>query len=113
MNEDFLHYVWKYKMFSSVKLFTVNNETLSILKTGLHNQNAGPDFLNAHLKIDDQTWIGNVEIHLKSSDWYLHNHELDRNYEAVILHVVWENDALIYMKNNKAIPTLVLKPFCR
>ena len=111
MNEDFLHYVWKYKMFSSVKLCTVNNETLSILKTGLHNQNAGPDFLNAHLKIDDQTWIGNVEIHLKSSDWYLHNHELDRNYEAVILHVVWENDALIYMKNNKAIPTLVLKPF--
>ncbi len=111
MNEDFLHYVWKYKIFSSVKLCTINNETLSILKTGLHNQNAGPDFLNAQIKIDDQTWVGNVEIHLKSSDWYMHNHEVDTNYDAVILHVVWENDALIYMKNNKAIPTLVLKPF--
>ncbi len=111
MNEDFLHYVWKYKIFSSVKLCTINNETLSILKTGLHNQNAGPDFLNAQIKIDDQTWVGNVEIHLKSSDWYMHNHEVDTNYDGVILHVVWENDALIYMKNNKAIPTLVLKPF--
>ena len=66
-------------------------------------------FLNAQLKIDGQTWIGNVEIHLKASDWYLHNHEKDLNYDAVILHIVWENDVAIYMKNNKPIPTLVLK----
>lgn len=109
MNEDFLHYVWKYKIFSNVNFKTTDNEHLTITKPGLHNKNAGPDFLNAHLKIEDQTWIGNVEIHLKSSDWYLHNHEIDVNYDAVILHVVWEHDAAIFMKNNKAIPTLVLK----
>jgi len=111
MNEDFLHYVWLYKMFSKVDFKTTGNEYLSIIKSGLHNKNAGPDFLNAQLKIDGQTWIGNVEIHLKASDWYLHNHEKDLNYDAVILHVVWENDIAIYMKNNKPIPTLVLKNF--
>ena len=111
MNEDFLHYVWLYKMFSKVDFKTTDNEHLSIIKSGLHNKNAGPDFLNAELKIDGQTWIGNVEIHLKASDWYLHNHEKDLNYDAVILHVVWENDVAIYMKNNKPIPTLVLKNF--
>ena len=111
MNEDFLHFVWLYKMFSKVDFKTTGNEHLSIIKSGLHNKNAGPDFLNAQLKIDGQTWIGNVEIHLKASDWYLHNHEKDLNYDAVILHVVWENDVAIYMKNNKPIPTLVLKNF--
>ncbi len=111
MNEDFLHYVWLYKMFSKVDFKTTDNEHLSIIKSGLHNKNAGPDFLNAQLKIDGQTWIGNVEIHLKASDWYMHNHEKDLNYDAVILHVVWENDVAIYMKNNKPIPTLVLKNF--
>jgi len=98
-------------MFSKVDFKTTGNEHLSIIKSGLHNKNAGPDFLNAQLKIDGQTWIGNVEIHLKASDWYLHNHEKDLNYDAVILHVVWENDVAIYMKNNKPIPTLVLKNF--
>ena len=111
MNEDFLQYVWRYKMFSKVDFKTTGNAHLSIIKSGLHNKNAGPDFLNAQLKIDGQTWIGNVEIHLKASDWYLHNHEKDLNYDAVILHVVWENDVDIYMKNNKPIPTLVLKNF--
>jgi hypothetical protein len=96
-------------MFSKVDFKTTDNENLTILKSGLHNKNSGPDFLNAHLKIEDQTWVGNIEIHLKSSDWYLHNHERDANYDAVILHVVWENDAVVFMKNNKPVPTLILK----
>ncbi|WP_298765862.1 DUF2851 family protein [uncultured Polaribacter sp.] len=109
MNEDFLHYVWKYKLFSNANLKTTLHEELQVLKVGLHNTNAGPDFLNARLKIAEQTWAGNVEIHIKSSDWYLHKHEVDKNYDSVILHVVWENDASIYRQNNQAIPTLVLK----
>jgi hypothetical protein len=111
MKEDFLHYVWKYKVFSQVDFNTTNKEPLTILKSGLHNKNAGPDFLNAQLKIEGQIWIGNVEMHTKASDWYLHNHEMDENYDAVILHVVWENDAVIFMKNNKPLPTFVLKDF--
>lgn len=109
MNEDFLHYVWKYKLFVTSDLKTTSDEELQILKAGLHNKNAGPDFLNAQLKIANQTWVGNVEIHIKSSDWYLHKHEIDPNYDAVVLHVVWENDMSVFMKNNTPIPTLVLK----
>ncbi|MEE9407648.1 MAG: DUF2851 family protein [Polaribacter sp.] len=109
MKEEFLHYVWKYNLFTFNTLKTTSNEDLLIIKSGLHNHNSGPDFLNAHIKIDNQLWIGNVEIHTNSSDWYVHNHEVDENYDAVILHVVWEDDATIFMKNNKALPTLVLK----
>ncbi|PQJ69587.1 DUF2851 family protein [Polaribacter butkevichii] len=111
MNEDFLHYVWQYQLFSIDDLKTATKDALSILKIGIHNHNSGPDFLNTQLKIDNQLWIGNVEIHLKSSDWYVHHHEVDENYDAVILHVVWEDDATVFMKNNKPLPVLVLKDF--
>ena len=109
MKEDFLHYVWQYKLFTSKKLFTTKNEEIVVLNSGLYNKNSGPDFLNSQLKINNQTWVGNVEIHINSSDWYLHKHEEDKNYDAVILHVVWNNDSTVFMKNNQPIPTLELK----
>ena len=109
MQEDFLHYVWKYVLFSTNNLQTVLGEHITIINVGTHNKNAGPDFLNARIKIDNQLWVGNVEIHLKSSDWYLHHHEIDANYDAVVLHVVWEHDADIFRENNNPISTLVLK----
>jgi len=109
MKEKFLHYIWKYNLFSIDNLQSSSNESLVIVKNGYYNNNSGPDFLNAQLKIDDQYWFGNIEIHVKSSDWYVHNHEVDSNYDAVILHVVWEHDVDVFMKNNKPIPTLILK----
>ena len=69
MKEDFLHYVWKYQLFEKEGLHSLENEVIHILKPGIHNRNAGPDFLNAKIEINHQTWVGNVEIHLKSSDW--------------------------------------------
>ena len=108
MKEDFLHFLWQNKLFPSSNLKSVANETIQIIKSGTHNLNTGPDFLNAHLKINNQLWIGNVEIHINSSDWYLHKHEEDKNYDAVILHVVWQYDSAIFMKNNKPLPTLEL-----
>jgi hypothetical protein len=111
MNEDFLHYVWKYQLFSIHDLKTTLKKDISVLKVGGHNVNSGPDFLNAHIKIENQLWVGNIEIHLKSSDWYVHHHEVDENYDAVILHVVWEDDATIFMKNNQPLPVLVLKDY--
>lgn len=111
MNEEFLYYVWKYKIFTDINLKTSDAKQVSILKTGIHNKNSGPDFLNVQLKIDEQLWAGNVEMHIKSSDWYLHKHEEDVNYDAVILHVVWEHDVAVFMKNNKPLPTLELKNF--
>ena len=111
MIEEFLYYVWQYKLFSFDKLRTTNKHKIEVFKSGNLNTNTGPDFFNAQLKIDNQIWAGNVEMHLKSSDWYLHKHEEDANYDAVILHVVWEHDAEVFMKNNESLPTLELKNF--
>jgi hypothetical protein len=109
MQEDLLHYLWKFKKFDFSKALTSDNLELSILDVGSHNYNSGPDFFNAKIEIEDQLWAGNVEIHIKSSDWYLHRHEKDPNYDNVILHVVWEDDMDIFRKDNSTIPTLELK----
>lgn len=109
MQENFLHYVWQFKKFDTVHLKTTAGEAISLLNNGQPNLNGGPDFFNAQLKIDDQLWAGNVEIHIKSSDWYVHNHEVDPAYDTVILHVVFEHDTDIFRKNNSIIPTLELK----
>jgi len=106
IQEDFLHYLWKYKYFTTSKLQTTNNESIKIYHSGNHNLDSGPDFFNAKIRIGNQIWAGNVEIHVKSSDWYVHQHEKDENYDNVILHVVWEKDLEIYNKNNIPIPTL-------
>lgn len=111
VQEDFLHYIWKHKKFNQTDLKTVSQEPIQITATGTHNLNAGPDFFNAQLRIEEQLWAGNVEIHIKSSDWFLHNHEQDRAYDNVILHVVWEHDAEVFRKDNSVIPTLELKDY--
>lgn len=110
MKEDFLHYVWKFKKFDFLHAKTTNGEVLEIYQVGMHNQEqAGPDFFNAKIKIGAQLWAGNVEIHKRSSDWYAHHHEIDPAYDNVILHVVWEHDVEVYRKDNSPIPTLVLE----
>lgn len=111
MKEDFLHYLWKFKKFDTSNLKTSNKEQITILHSGQYLQLAGPDFFNAQIIIGNQKWAGNVEIHLKSSDWYVHHHERDEAYENVILHVVWEHDAEIFRKNNTEIPVLELKHY--
>ncbi len=108
MQEDFLHYIWKFQKFSKTGLKTEAGEELHIIRQGLHNQNSGPDFFTAQIKIGNQLWAGNVEIHLKSSDWYAHNHERDAAYDNVILHVVWQHDVEVFRRDNSIIPTLVL-----
>ena len=111
MKEDFLHHLWKFKKFDTLNLKTSNEEEITIINVGQYLELAGPDFFNAQITIGGQKWAGNVEIHLKSSDWYLHNHEQDSGYENVILHVVWENDAVIFRSDNSEIPVLELKKY--
>ena len=92
MNEKFLHYVWKLQYFDKKELKTSSNESVVILHPGILNTDAGPDFLNAKVKVGDITWFGNIEIHTRSSDWKLHQHADDNAYNNVILHVVYSND---------------------
>jgi hypothetical protein len=111
MKEDFLHHVWQHKKFAVTQLQTTTGESIQILHSGQYLQLAGPDFFNAQIIIGNQKWAGNIEIHLKSSDWYLHNHEKDANYDSVILHVVWEHDTPIFRRDNLEIPTLELRNY--
>ena len=111
MREDLLHFIWKYKKLPLEGLVTSKNESVGIVNVGTHNHLTGPDFFNAQVRINGQLWAGNVEIHVKSSDWYAHNHEKDQNYNNVILHVVWEEDIAVFRSDNSEIPTLELKNY--
>jgi len=109
MTEDFLHFIWKFKNFAPNNLKTIDGKPVKIIKTGEHNTNAGPDFFNAQLLIDDTHWAGNVEIHVKTSDWVAHNHSSDPAYDNIILHVVFHHDMDIAVPENR--PVLALKKY--
>ncbi|MGX1930825.1 DUF2851 family protein [Flagellimonas sp. 2504JD4-2] len=109
MKEDLLHYIWRCDKLQGRPLTTSTSESIVIKKTGTLNRYAGPDFFNAQIEVGGQLWAGNVEMHLKSSDWYAHHHEVDSNYDNVILHVVWEDDISVFRKDGTQVPTLELK----
>ncbi|WP_299529280.1 DUF2851 family protein [Ulvibacterium sp.] len=109
MREDLLHFIWKYRKLPLKGLVTSNGQKIEIFEVGIHNHFAGPDFFNAKIRLEGQLWAGNVEIHVKASDWYAHGHEKDANYNAVILHVVWEDDVAVFRGDASEIPTLELK----
>ena len=90
--EQLLHYVWKHKLFPLGELTDTDGHRVEVLDPGLHNHNAGPDFFNAKVIINGTLWVGNVEIHDKSSDWYMHGHDRDQRYNNVVLHVVGKTD---------------------
>ncbi len=106
--EQLLHYVWKHKLFPLKPLETVQGENLEIIDPGTYNSNAGPDFFNAKIKLSGIVWVGNVEIHLQSSDWKRHGHHLDTNYNSVILHVASKIDTEVRRPNGEYIPQMEL-----
>lgn len=109
MKEEFLHYIWKYKLYNSRDLKTTTGQKIEILNQGNHNFDSGPDFFNAKIKIDDTVWVGNVEIHINSSDWYNHNHHTNKAFDNVILQVVINNDKDVFRTNRQLVPTMELK----
>ncbi len=110
MKEDFLHYVWQHQYFDKANLRTAEGEEIQVLKPGHRNADAGPDFLNARLRVGEVEWNGAVEIHLRASDWARHNHQTDPKYDQVILHVVGQHDADVARTNGSPIPALALQP---
>ncbi len=110
MDEKLLQYIWQFKLFDQTNCLTVEGDKIVILSVGEKNTNSGPDFFNAKIRIAETLWAGCVEIHLKSSDWLKHNHQFDKVYHNVILHVVYEHDKEIILPNGEKIPTLELKP---
>ena len=107
--EELLHYVWKHKLLPLTELQTTDGRVIEILDPGLHNRNAGPDFFNAKVKIGGTLWVGNVEIHMKSSDWYRHGHDRDAHYNNVVLHVVALADMEAKTQDGNYLPQMVLQ----
>lgn len=103
MKEEFIYYLWENRLLH-LDLKTTDNEEITILSVGIRNHDSGADFVNARIKIGDALWAGQVEIHVRASDWFKHNHHNDANYDSVILHVVYENDT-----DSLKIPTLEIK----
>lgn len=105
MKEEFLQFIWRQGLYIKQNLKTTDGKAVEIISAGLPNTDSGPDFFNARIKIGETTWAGNVEIHQKSSHWYVHHHNTDAAYENVILHVVEHSDCPVLVKNQK-LPTI-------
>lgn len=108
MKETFISYLWFNRLFFEHQQ-TLMGEKVEVVSPGIANNDAGPDVFNAKIKIDGQLWAGNVEFHVKASDWHLHNHDKNKNYQHIILHVVLEADEQIITIDEKPIPTIELK----
>ena len=104
--EQLLHYVWKHKIFPLKPMVTTDGQIIEVIDTGLWNNNAGPDFFNAKIKINGVLWVGNIEIHLKASDWKLHHHDNNTDYDSVILHIASDIDYEPHRSNGEKIPQL-------
>ncbi len=107
MNELHLHQLWKSKRLPFHLLSTTNQQNISIIEVGEYNTGSGPDFFNGQIEINGVRIAGNIEMHLKSSDWYAHGHQNDRAYDNVILHVVYQYDKPVFI-NDKEVLTLEL-----
>jgi len=109
MKEDILQYIWKFQYYNIHNLQSTNGDDVLVIYAGNNNSNQGPDFTEAKIKINETLWAGNIEIHINSSDWNLHRHSTDNNYNNVILHVVWNHDVEIKDSNGNHLPTLELQ----
>ena len=105
MEEDCLHFLWNQQKFPHDNLKTTQGSSLQVVRQGVYNTHAGLDFSDARLKISVLDWVGHFEIHLKSSDWFEHQHQQDSYYDAVILHVVWGDDVPVVAQSSMPQPT--------
>lgn len=110
MKEDLLQYIWKFQYFNQQNLQGTKEEEIQVISPGVQNSNQGPDFTHARLKINKVIWVGQVELHIKSSHWHVHHHSSDDNYDRIILHVVYHHDMEILDQNGNQLVTLELQP---
>ncbi|PLB85927.1 DUF2851 domain-containing protein [Dysgonamonadaceae bacterium] len=106
--EELLHYCWKFKLFAAENLITTDEQKLEIIDPGTWNNNAGPDFFNAKIKIGETVWAGNVEIHRSSDEWMKHGHHTDKAYNSVVLHVVEYDKGDVFNEKGQKVPQLVI-----
>lgn len=109
MIEEVLHYVWKHRILPLKDLKTTNGKTVEVLNPGMLNHDAGPDFIGAKVKIDGLLWAGNVEIHLRTSDWFRHKHNDNPAYDSIILHVASQVDTELNYPSGEIVPQIEIE----
>jgi hypothetical protein len=109
MNEEFLHFIWKYRLYDPESLRNSDGDLVEVLRPGDPNTDAGPDFLNCRIRVNNTVWAGNAEIHLRSSDWNRHQHQHDKSYDNVVLHLVLLHDARVLNSSGREVATCVLR----
>ena len=109
MPEIVLHYIWERCLWAGFAQRTTDGREVEILSVGEHNHDAGPDYSHARIRIDGKEWIGNIEIHISSSDWTKHHHHTDKAYDSVILHVVRVADKPVYNSKGELVPQCELQ----
>lgn len=101
--ESIYQYLWKSKMFGR-KLRDCDGAEVEVIDPGTLNTDSGPDFFNSKIRINGVEWAGNIEIHVKASDWNRHRHSSDPAYDGIILHVVGVSDMRISRCDGSLIP---------
>lgn len=109
MPEILLHYIWQQRLWSGMEQYTSNGLRIEVLSVGQHNRDAGPDFSHAHLRIGGQEWVGNIEMHVRASDWKKHHHHTNPAYDNIILHIVCHDDEQAYNSRGEAVPQCTLQ----
>ncbi len=108
-NEKMLQFILENNFYNASILRTVCGKVIQIKCLGIANPDQGPDFIHSRVLVEDAEWAGNIELHVKTSDWRLHRHHLDKNYNNVVLHVVWQHDTEDFFHS----PVLVLRNFIK
>ncbi|MGJ1265201.1 DUF2851 family protein [Sphingobacterium spiritivorum] len=111
--EKLLHFIWRFRLFDQYNLQTLQKDDIKIQDVGHYNLNAGPDFLHAKIRIGKEEWNGHIELHVTDKAWYQHQHDKDKSYDNVILHVIWDGDEEVRRSDGTSVPTLCLKPLIR
>lgn len=104
MNEALFQFIWQYSLYNPVGLATTDGEAVTVIHPGKINRHSGPDFEEARIRIGSTTFVGNVELHIHTSDWEKHGHQHDEAYQNIILHVVCHHAG----NSNPRFPTLAL-----
>lgn len=107
--EKLMQYVWQHRLWVSGRMRTTDGRRVSVVDPGLLNTGSGPDFFNAKINIDGHMWAGDVEIHVRASDWHRHGHDSDPAYGSVVLHVVGDDDCVVRRHaDGEPIPQIVM-----
>ena len=107
--ERLMQYVWQHRLLETTDMVTVDGRKVTVIDPGRLNTDAGPDFFNAKIKLGEAMWAGDIEIHVRASDWHRHRHDGDRAYDSVVLHVVDRDDTAVRRHNGEIIPQMVMK----